>query len=81
MRLIWILLIFFLNFSICEYEKYIKGGETIILTGYKGYINLSDYWGAFRLKIKVTVKGGYFHDNYIKVEEAFINLIAGILII
>ena len=72
---------FFLNFSICEYDEYIIGGETIILTGYKGYIDLSDYWGAFRLKIKVTVKGGYFHDNYIKVEEAFINLIAGILII
>ena len=66
MRLIWILLIFFLNFSICEYDEYIKGGETIILTGHKGFIDLSEYWGAFRLKIKVTVKGGYFYDNYLK---------------
>ena len=64
MRFTWILFICLLNFSISEYEKYIKGGETIILTGYKGYIDLSDYWGAFRLKIKVTVKGGYFYDNY-----------------
>ena len=71
MTLIFILLICFSNFSFSEYDTYIKGGETVTLSGYKGYIDLSDYTGYYRLKSKVTVKNGYFYDNYMKLGGSF----------
>ena len=65
--LTWILLLCFLNFSLCGYTTFVPYGTKTILSDGRGYIDLSDFSGYYRIWVEVTVRNGYFLGNYFYV--------------
>ena len=65
--LTWILLLCFLNFSLCGYTTLVPYGTKTILSDGRGYIDLSDFSGYYRIWVEVTVRNGYFSGNYFYV--------------
>ena len=62
-----ILLLCFLNFSLCSYRRYVGSNSKTTLSDGRGYIDLSDYSGYYKIWVEVTVRNGYFTTNTFSV--------------
>ena len=69
--LTWILLLCFLNFSLCDYTQFVSYGTRTILSDNKGYIDLSDFSGYYKIWVECTVKNGYFNGEYLYYGGSF----------
>ena len=63
MRLIWILIFYFFNYSLNASYDYIKKDETKSITERYAYIETSEFSGYSTIHIKATVKNGYFQSK------------------
>ena len=62
-----ILLLCFLNFSLCSYQRYVGYETKESLSDGRGYIAMSDFSGYYRIWVEVTVRNGYFTTNTFSV--------------
>ena len=63
MKLIWILIFYFFNYSLNASYEYIKKDETKLITERYAYIETSEFSGYSTIHIKATVKNGYFQSK------------------